>query len=217
MNKTKVGIFGSSGMARSVVDIADSMGIEELVFIDRTPGVEQVTGITIVSENELPRLVEEGFFFSIGIGDNAIRQKIVEKFPTLPYMNMVHSTASFGRISRENLDKARGNIIMAGAIFSNNIMFGNFGLFNFNCIVGHDVHFHEYVHLGPGSFVAGNVNVEDGAYIWAGAMVRNGGGDDSRIQIGENAVLGMGAAALSSVPEGVSIPPNRVYISTKKN
>lgn len=217
MNNTKLAIFGSSGMARSVVDIADTMGFTEIVFIDREEGVEPITGISIVSENKVTRLADESFVFGMGIGSNAVRRKIAESFPLLPFVNMVHSSASFGRGSRELLAKTRGNIIMAGAVLSGNITFGNFGLFNFNCVVGHDVHFGEYVHLGPGAFVAGNVNVGNNAYIWAGAMVRNGGGDDSRIQIGENSVLGMGATAISSVPEGASVPPNRVYVSMKKS
>ena len=217
MNNAKVAIFGSSGMARSVVDIADTMGFAEIVFIDREDGVESITGISIVCEDKVMRLADEGFVFGMGIGSNAVRRKIAEKFSSIPFVNMVHGSANFGRGSRELLAKTRGNIIMAGAVLSGNITFGNFGLFNFNCIVGHDVHFGEYVHLGPGAFVAGNVNVGDNAYIWAGAMVRNGGGNDSRILIGENAVLGMGAAAISSVPDGTSVPPNRVYVSMKKS
>lgn len=216
MEHTKVAIFGSSGMARSVVDIADTMNFSEIVFLDREDGIEPITGISIVSEDKAALLAAKGFVFSMGIGSNAVRQKIAERFAFLPFVNMVHSSVSFGRGSRELLEKTRGNVVMAGAVFSGNIAFGNFGLFNFNCVVGHDVHFGEYVHLGPGSFVAGNVNVGDSVYIWAGAMVRNGGGDDSRILIGENAVLGMGAAAISSVPEGTSVPPNRVYVSAKK-
>ncbi len=217
MENNRVAIFGSSGMARSVVDIADSMGFKEMLFIDREDGIEPITGISIFSEDKVSRLVEEGFVFGMGIGNNAVRRKIAQNFPSLPFVNMVHSSASFGRGSKELLARTRGNIIMAGAVLSGNITFGNFGLFNFNCVVGHDVHFGEYVHLGPGAFVAGNVNVGDNAYIWAGAMVRNGGGDGDRILVGENAVLGMGAAAISSVPEGISVPPNRVYISVKKN
>lgn len=215
MNTTKVAIFGSSGMARSVVDIADTMGFCEVVFIDRMVGVEPITGISVVSENKVMHLADEGFVFSIGIGNNIVRRKIADNFASLPFVNMVHSSATFGRGSRDLLAKTRGNIIMAGSVLSGNISFGNFGLFNFNCVIGHDVHFGEFVHLGPGAFVAGNVNVGDNAYIWAGAMVRNGGGDHSRILIGENSILGMGAAAISSVPEGTSVPPNRVYISMK--
>ena len=215
MKNSKVAIFGSSGMARSVVDIADTMGFEEIVFVDRDEGIEQVTGLPVISEDKAALLKEDGFVFGMGIGSNAVRQKIAERFSFLPFVNMVHATASFGRGSRELLAKTQGNIIMAGAVFSGNISFGNFGLFNFNCVVGHDVHFGEYVHLGPGSFVAGNVNVGDSVYIWAGAMVRNGGGDNARTVIGENAVLGMGAVAITSVPAGTSVPPNKVYASVK--
>ncbi len=217
MDNTSIAIFGSSGMARSVVDIADTMGFSEIVFINRQDSVEPITGIPIVSEDKTSHLAEKGFVFGMGIGNNNVRRKIAENFSNLPFVNMVHNTVSFGRGSKELLSKTRGNIIMAGAVLSGNITFGNFGLFNFNCVVGHDVHFGEYVHLGPGSFVAGNVIVEDSAYIWAGAMVRNGSGNDSRLRIGENAVLGMGAAAISSVPVGISIPPNRVYVSRKKD
>lgn len=207
----KVAIFGSSGMARSIVDICDTMNISDLVFVDRESGMEPILGIPIVAENDIPRLEEDNYVFAMGIGDNAIRRKIAEQFCQLRFINVVHSTATFGRRTREMLDATRGNIVMAGAIFSGNIQFGHFGLYNFNCVVGHDVHFGDYVHLGPNSVVCGNVNIGDASYIWSGAMVRNGGDDRTRITIGSRAELCMGAVALNDVPEGISIPPNKIY------
>lgn len=212
----KIAIFGSSGMARAIVDICDTMGCEEVVFIDRKDGREPISGIDVVAEEKVEKLQKKGFRFSIGIGDNKIRRNIAETFSFLPFVNVVHSSATFGRGSRESLDQSSGNIIMAGARLSGNIRFGDFGLFNFNCVVGHDVRFGNYIHLGPGAIVCGNVDVRDGAFIWTGAMVRNGGGDADRITIGEKAALGMGAAALGDVPAETSVPPNRTYAGTRK-
>lgn len=207
----KVAIFGSSGMARSVVDICDTMGASDLVFIDRKCGVEPILGLPVVAEESVSRLERDGYVFAMGIGDNAVRKKIAEKFSYLKFINVIHSTVTFGRRTQEILDKTVGNIVMAGAILSGNICFGNFGLYNFNCVVGHDVHFGDYVHLGPGSIVCGNVDVGNSVYIWSGAMVRNGSGDHGRIAIGDGAVLGMGSVALGDVPGGISVPPNRSY------
>jgi len=213
----KIAIFGSSGMARAIVDICDTMKCSDVVFIDRDNGTDPVSGISIVSEENVKSLADEGYLFSIGIGDNKIRKKISEKFFDIPFANVVHSSASFGRGSRANLDKTSGNIIMAGAIFSGNITFSNFGLYNFNCIVGHDVCFGNFVHLGPGTIICGCVDICDEVYVWTGSMVRNGASREQRVIIGENAVMGMGAVALSNVPSGLSVPPNRVFSGQSKS
>lgn len=209
-----IAIFGSSGMARSVVDICDTMNCVEVVFINRSAGVEPVTGIRILPESDVRDLATAGFSFVIGIGDNATRQRIANTFSFLPFVNVVHSSATFGRGTRESLEEHAGNIVMAGARLSGNIRCGNFGLYNFNCVLGHDVRVGDCVHFGPGSLVCGNVDVGDMAVIWTGARVRNGAGVDARLKIGSGAALGIGSTALSDVPPGALVPPNRVYVSS---
>ena len=211
----KVAIFGSSGMARSVVDICDTMGCGEVVFINRCAGVEPVTGISILPESDVRDLAASGFGFVIGIGDNSIRQRIANTFSFLPFVNVVHSSATFGRGTRESLEEHAGNIVMAGARLSGNIRCGNFGLYNFNCVLGHDVRVGDCVHFGPGSLVCGNVDVGDMTVIWTGAKVRNGAGEEARISIGSGAALGIGSTVLSDVPPGALVPPNRVYASSR--
>ena len=212
----RMAIFGSSGMARAILDICDTMDCQEAVFIDRESGTDPISGLPIVAEKDVQGLADNGFLFSIGIGDNDIRKRISQKYTDLQFANVVHSSAMFGRGTRESLDRASGNIIMAGAIFSGNITFGNFGLHNFNCIFGHDVRFGNFVHLGPGAIVCGNVDVCDEAYIWTGSMIRNSNGEGERITIGEKATVGMGAVALGHVPPGQSVPPNRVFLGSGK-
>lgn len=212
----KLAIFGSSGMARSVADIANDLDFNEIVFVDRDEGIEQIYGLPIISESKIKFLQNDGFVFSIGIGDNATRYKIAENFPFLEFINLIHPSATFGRFSKRNLELTKGNIIMAGARLSNNISFSNFGIFNFNCVIGHDVVLKDYINISPCAFMAGNVEIGNFVNVYGGAQIRNGAGMNSRLKIGDNAVIGMGATVLGSVDHNAHVPPGRAYMGRNR-
>lgn len=91
--------------------------------------------------------------------------------------------------------------------------------------LGHDVQLGEHVHILPGAVVShgcqvgdfvtiashatlcGEVTVESGAFIGAGAAIRHGG-----ITIGRNAIVGMGAVVVDDVPEGAKVFGNPAKI-----
>lgn len=50
----------------------------------------------------------------------------------------------------------------------------------------------------------GWVEIEDGVFVGAGAVIRNGS-PDRRLKIGAGAVIGMGAVVLKDVPAGVTV------------
>lgn len=67
---------------------------------------------------------------------------------------------------------------------------------NRNASIGHDCYLEQFVTIGPGANLAGNVTVEEGATIGMGANIREG------TTIGANAVVGMGSVVLNDVPAG---------------
>ncbi len=201
----KIAIFGAGGHARETADIADAVGYGDIVFVDRAQGTEPFSGFSIVDEESIPPLLESGFVFSIGIGDNAMRKRIFMRHPALPYVNLLHPSATFGRGQKEAFLQKKGNIIAAGACFASSIAPGNFGCFNLNCSVNHDVVFGDFVTLAPRVAIAGNVDIRDGAFVGVGAVVSNGKGLTQKIVIGENAVVGAGAVVIRDVGSGQTV------------
>lgn len=196
----KLAIFGTSGFAREVRDIAVLIGYENVVFIGTDPK-EPVQGFPVVTEESVPVLTDEGWAFSIGIGNPQTRKEIWERYPDLDYVNLVHPAATFGYGQREDLERRKGNIVFAGARFTNQIVIGNFGVYYLNCTVAHDCVVEDFVTICPGVNLSGNVKVMEGAYLGVNSCVLQGKSQEAKITVGHCATVGAGAVVTKNVPD----------------
>lgn len=207
----RIGIFGTSGFAREVGDIAWELSYEPL-YIARdaeelalwNSADEAVTESEAVQYADMP--------FALGIGVQSIRQRLVSRYQTLQYASLVHPAASFGRRQREVILARRGVIVAAGARLSNNISVGDFTVFDRNSTVGHDCVIEDYAHIAPAACISGNVHVGAGCWIGAAAVI-NQGNARARLTIGNGAVIGSGAAVISSCEANavyVGIPARKI-------
>ena len=197
----KIAVFGASGFSREVADILLTSGVKDLVFVDLSPIDHQYFGFPVFDESDISKLQDQGFRFVIGVGDNQARKKIYEKFPSLPYPNFIHSSASMGFKQFGILKNKRGNIITAGVRFTNNIQIGDFGIYNLNSTVGHDCMIEDFVNLAPGVNISGNVYLKEGVYIGTNATVLQGESIDDKRSIGRFATVGAGAVVNKDVAE----------------
>lgn len=200
----KVGIFGASGMAREVGDIACALGLEPIfVARDKSEKVAWSYPGDIILETDVERFSELSFV--IGIGDNTVRRKVAERFSnSLSFSNLVHPSATFGRGQRERMERCCGVIVAAGVRLTSSIDIGDFTIFNQNVTVAHDCIVDEYVHIAPGANVSGNVHLMTGCWIGAGAVI-NQGNDDYKLTVHSGAVIGSGAVVIRDCE------PNAVY------
>ena len=53
----------------------------------------------------------------------------------------------------------------------------------------------DFVHIAPGANVSGNVNLQDGCWIGAGAVI-NQGIHTKKLEVGKNTVIGSGAVVI---------------------
>ena len=196
----KLAIFGTSGFAREVRDIAVLIGCEEIIFIGTTPEAP-IQGSPVAAEEEIPSLTGEGWVFSIGIGNPQTRKTIRERYPDLLYANLIHPSATFGFGQREELRGKAGNIICAGARMTNGILCGNFCVFNLNCTVGHDCIIEDFVTVSPGANVSGNVLLREGSYLGTNSCVLQGKSAVEKIAVGCYTTVGAGAVVTKSVPD----------------
>ncbi len=196
----KIAIFGASGFAREVADICLACGCRDLAFLDLNPAQKTYFGYPLYNDAEAPELAVQGWSFAMGVGDNRLRQKLYSRFPHFPYPNLIHPSATFGTVGRqEPLAEKKGNIICAGTRFTNQITFGNFGIFNLNATVGHDCLIEDFINLAPGVNISGNVHLEKGVYIGTNAVVLQGKDIDRKMRIGSFATVGAGAVVTNGV------------------
>lgn len=208
----QIGIFGTSGFAREVGDIAEALGFEP-IYVARDQS--EIDALTFTSEVILERdvLQLKGSDFAIGIGDNQVRRQVSARYSNqLRFANLIHPSASFGNGQLAAIAERKGVIICAGVRFTNNIQIGNFTIFNLNATVGHDVLCEDFVNIAPGANISGNVHIEAGCWIGTGAVI-NQGDSASKLRIGSNTTIGSGSVVVKACDHDavyVGIPAKRI-------
>lgn len=98
-----------------------------------------------------------------------------------------------------------GTLVFAGVRMGSNVRVGAFCTFNLNSTVSHDCEIGDFANLSPGANVAGNVRIEEDAWIGTGVAV-NQGSAYRKLTIGARAVIGSGAVVLGDCdPDGVYV------------
>ncbi|MDQ6212206.1 acetyltransferase [Achromobacter insolitus] len=207
----RIGIFGISGQARDLADIAFHCGLTPVYVVRNSDEASDVDSIEVILEADVLNHTEMSF--AIGIGDPLIRKKIYERFgDRLNFRNLIHPHASFGRGQIDRINQSQGVVVCAGVRMSNSIQVGDFTLFNMNATVGHDCVIEDFVTVSPGACISGNVHVGEAAWIGTGAII-NQGRPERKLQIGCGAMIGAGAVVLGDCePAGtyVGVPARRI-------
>lgn len=100
-----------------------------------------------------------------------------------------------------------GSVYLANTLSSVNVRIGSHVQLNIYSYVEHDCIIGDFVTFAPRVSCNGWVVVEDGAYIGAGAVIKDGS-FNKPIVIGENAVVGMGAVVTRSVGKNTTVVGN---------
>lgn len=202
---SRIGIFGTSGMAREAGDIAWELGLEP-VYVARDQAELDACAFPgqVILESDVDRNQEMGYV--IGIGDNGIRQRIAQRYVSrLRFANLIHPSATFGKGQRELIEVKQGVIVCAGVRFTNNIQVGDFCIFNLNSTISHDVVIDECVYVAPGAHITGNVHIETRAWIGIGVAI-NQGTENLKRRIGADTTIGSGAVVVRDCE------PNAIYV-----
>lgn len=212
MTMKRVGIFGTSGMAREAGDVACDLGFTPLYVArdqseldDWTFPAEAIVEADVLRYRDIP--------FVIGIGENKVRQRIAEHYrDQIAFCNLVHSSATFGYRQRQAIEDRRGIIICAGVRFTNSILVGDFSILNQNATIAHDVVIGGFTHIAPGSTISGNVDIGSHCWIGAGSVI-NQGTPDNKLLIGSNTTIGSGAVVIRSCESNAvyaGVPAKRI-------
>jgi sugar O-acyltransferase (sialic acid O-acetyltransferase NeuD family) len=203
---TKIlGIFGSSGFAREVRDIANDVGFRSVFIVRAHADLDAcVSPEDVILERDIAQ--HGDWQFAIGIGENASRQTVAQRFgDQLHFANLIHPSASFGKGQREAIEGRRGVIVCAGVRFTNNIKVGDFTIFNLNATIGHDAIVDDFANVSPGANISGNVRIGMRCWVGTGAAVNQGSGG-AKLTIGPDTVIGSGSVVVKDCE------PNAVYV-----
>lgn len=140
------------------------------------------------------------FSFILGIGNNALRQKIsnlvVSKNKEI--LNVIHSSAS---ISNE-IKIGKGNFIARNVSINPLVVIEDTCILNTGCIIEHECIIKEAAHIAPGAVLTGNVTIGERSFVGANSIIKQG------VIIGKDVVIGAGSVVLYDVPDGKTVVGN---------
>lgn len=208
----RVGIFGTSGMAREAGDIACDLGLTPLyVARDQAELSSWTFPAEVIIETDILRYRDIPFV--IGIGENNIRQKIAERYCNqITFCNLIHSSATFGYLQRQAIECHQGIIVCAGVRFTNRIQVSDFDIFNQNATIAHDVTVGAFTHIAPSCTISGNVDIGNNCWIGAGSVINQGTPED-KLLIGSHTNIGSGSVVIRSCESNsvyVGVPAKRI-------
>jgi len=205
--KNKLAILGASGHGAVIADLALSCGWKKIDFFDDGwPRITKNTNWSIIGDTEkLIAHISDYNGLVVAVGSNQIRKQLIRKFIdndiTLP--KLVHPRACISKFATIG----GGSVVMPNVVVNANSSIGCGVILNTACVIEHDCHIADYVHISPGALLAGNVVVQDSAWIGLGAVIRQGS-PSKPLVIGENAVVGMGAVVTKDVPPNTTVVGN---------
>lgn len=195
-------IVGAGGHGVVVADAARAAAFwsDIAFFDDRWPAVEAVgewpVRGTVAALRE--RIAgQDDVQVVVAVGDNRRRLALSRELAAAGarLATVVHP---FTAIS-PSAELGPGTVVMAGAVVNPRARIGEAGILNSRTSVDHDCAIGHGVHLCPGSTLAGNVAVQDLAWVGIGSSVIQG------VTIGASSIVGAGAAVIRDVRAGTTV------------
>lgn len=204
----RIAILGTGGLGREVAPLAlaqvrAEMGdvADPVVFVPQDASARApVAGLPVRTLGELA----DDQALVVAVGDPATRRRIVEgEAVGRRFASIVADTVR----RRGRSEIGEGAVLCDGVVITDGVRIGRHFLANPNACVMHDCTIGDFVTLAPGATVNGNVEIGDGAYVGAGAVIKQGAPGRAR-RIGAGAVIGMGAVVTRDVAPGETVVGN---------
>jgi sugar O-acyltransferase (sialic acid O-acetyltransferase NeuD family) len=188
-------VIGAGGHAKVVIDTAERAGWKIIGVIDDRPDAT-VFGYAYLG-SPLEVSFNSGWRVVIAIGSNVLRAKIAGSLEgRVSWATVIDPHANVSR----RATVLAGSVVFAGAVIQADAVIGSHCIVNSAASVDHDVTLEAFCHAGPRSVLTGAVQLEEGVFIGAGAVMI------PSIRAGAWSTLGAGAVAT------VDLEPNGVYV-----
>ena len=188
-------IYGASGHGKVVIDIVHSRMLEIHQILDDNPAITGIYDYPVVHDFK-PEVLRRRTL--IAIGDNRTRKKVVNDFSGTFFQGISHATA----VVDSTVEMGEGTVVMANAAVNADTIIGAHCIINTGCVVEHDCVLEDFVHISPGSILAGGVRVGEGSHVGIGALVIPGK------RIGKWCTIGAGAVIIEDVPDFATVVGN---------
>jgi len=196
----KTAIIGAGGHSAVLVDTLSVLGydVDNIVFFAEVVDTNLMPKTNMV--RRLSELFENTSLYgdkTIAIGDNLARSRIVEELALrkIQLVSVVHPSAYVSKLS----SIGEATTVMAGCVVQPNTSIGKANILNTCSSIDHDCFLDDFVHVGPGARLTGNVKIGKRTFIGAGAVINPG------IEIGDDVIVASGATVIKNVASGITV------------
>ena len=177
----------------------------DLVFVDDHPTEPQLNGHRVLTYAQWLAEPAASRHISLAIANSAVRVKLAARC----LVDGVHffDVKAANVVVMDDVQIGAGAVLCPFVTLTSNIRIGQHFHANLYSYVEHDCVIGDFVTFAPGVQCNGNVQIEDHAYIGAGAMLRQGQ-PGAPLVIGRGAVVGMGAVVTRNVAPGTTVVGN---------
>ena len=188
-------ILGAGGHAKVLLATAIAAGWSciSLYDDDNSKHGHSLFGITIKGPLPPGELIQNSWTV-IGIGFNELREKVSQRYPSVRWATLVHPSA----VLHDTVQLGAGSVVLAGCVIQPDSIIGRHCIINTSASVDHDCKIGDFVHMAPGSTLAGGVNLGRSVFVGIGALVIPG------IQIGDHTTIGAGACVVNNLPPNIT-------------
>lgn len=184
----KLIIIGAGGHGKVIADNALKNGYTDIGFVD-DHAVGTCMDIPIVGvTSDIEKMNDGKTDFIIGIGNNAVRKKIAEKYD-VNWVKLIHPSAQIA----VNVTVGNGTVVMAGAVINACATVGEHCIINTRAVIEHDNIIKNYAHISPNAALGGTVRIGERTWIGLGASVIN------NINVCDNCIIGAGAVVVKNI------------------
>jgi len=200
-------VFGASGHARVILDMAERTGgFRILGLLDSfKPAGERIQDHPVLGdESMLPALAASnpGLQVHIAIGDNDARARITRHLTSLCPEIILATIIDPSTFVSRTAHIGPGSCVMPGAVVNAGASTGMACIINSRAVMEHDTRMGEFSSMGPGSIIAGGASIGDSAAILAGSVVKHG------VSIGDHSVVLTGGVVMVDVASGCIMEGN---------